>query len=174
MEGGSSWRSRSVFLSNTNYFLTEIRRGFAGRGTYRLNSDYKSYVCLPADILIPQGFSHLTKIVQKIKELEKNKPFIKGPLLDVSESYNNETISAFPGLPNATSVDDRQHNEGQRPSAAGFTQRALAKGVICEGRICHVAYMGSFMVKGNCGERYAVFLFPIECCQCPSTTSATI
>ena len=157
------------FYQLQNYFFAEIRRGFARIGSYRLNSDYKSYACLPEDILIPQGVSHPTEIVQKIKESENNKPFDKGPLLDVSESNNNETISSFPGLPNATSVDDRQRNEGQRPSAAGFSQRALAEAVIREGRICHVANMGSFMVKGSCGERYAISLFPKERCQCPST-----
>ena len=67
------------FYQLQNYFLAEIRRGFAGIGSYRLNSDYKSYACLPEDILIPQGVSHPTEIVQKIKESENNNTSIRNP-----------------------------------------------------------------------------------------------
>ena len=52
-----------------------------------------------------------------------------------------------------------------------MSQTALAKDLIKEGNIVHVPSMGSFMVEGSGGRKYAVSLFPKAVCQCPSTST---
>ena len=165
------WKEVSVdtlalcFYQLQNYFLTEIRRGFAGIGNYKLKAQYQSITCEPDEILLPKNLCNPKDIVQQIKNLTNT--FAK-PSSDITEDINDGSVNKLDlDKVNATTVNDKERND---PGiiVRGLSQKALAEAVISKGRKCHVSGMGAFMVDGSRGEKYSVTLFPKEKCQWPS------
>ena len=153
------------FYQLQNYFISEIRRGFAGIGNYRLKSDYLAIRCDPEDICLPCDVCDPTEIVMRMKlatecAVENGAGGVNATNVEKRGLQNRQ--------PNVTTLDDKQRND-RPPVLTNLSQKSLAEAVIREGRIVHVASMGTFMVEGSRGEKYAVSLFTRDKCQCPST-----
>ena len=56
------------FYQLQNYFLAEIRRGFAGIGNYKQKAQHQSITCEPNEILLPQNLYKPNNIVNQIKK----------------------------------------------------------------------------------------------------------
>ena len=129
------------------YYEVEILRGRAGVGNLKLKSRHKNASLNRDDLLIPDIECDPKEIVKNIKE---------GKTLDQLDDQRK--MSSSTEVPEINRDRDR------------MSQRAMAADLVSKGKVVHVPNMGSFMVEGTGGLKYAVSLFPKESCQCPSTT----
>ena len=132
------WREAPVdvlalcFYQLQNYFISEIRRGFAGIGNYRLKSDYLSIRCDPEDICLPRDVCDPTEIVMKMKHMHATECAIESGAGGVSAT-NVENRDMQNRQPNVTTIEEK-NTERSTPGAHKFVSKSLAEAVIREGR----------------------------------------
>jgi hypothetical protein len=136
------------------YKFNEVIRGRLQVGSFKLKSIHMDHILDPENYVMPQDICEPDNIIEFIKNGK-----IKSDYLDTDDlnTCNSPTK-------NATIIDDKNSENLEVPH---FTsQRAMALEVIKQKRILHVPEMGSWVVEGSSGDKYAVTLFPKPKCQC--------
>jgi hypothetical protein len=136
------------------YKFNEIIRGRLQVGSFKLKNFHMDQILDPLNYVMPQDICEPENIIEFIKNGK-----IKSDYLDTDDlnTFNSPTK-------NTTIIDDKNSENLEVPH---FTsQRAMALEVIKQKRILHVPEMGSWVVVGSSGDKYAVTLFPKPKCQC--------
>ena len=156
-----------------NYYWNEILRGCCDLGQYKLRQEFSSLAQKPEDLQFPTDFCDPNNIIERVKEsiniTQHNTNIKVEPDTDSASQDPESDTTEDPQLDrdylNATALADEPADRSQ------WTQVALARAVVNEGRVSHCPKMQTFVVEGNKSSKYCVTLFPKEKCQCPATTT---
>ena len=133
-----------------NYYLNEVYRGFCDLENFKIENNFHYLKENPEDLKFPQYIYQPEKIVQICQEwinsiISENKEDIN----NCRESENEQKIrdSADKIKPESpekcNNVEDRDNLNTIKPKKE-TSQLALAKAVVDENQIIHVAKMGAF------------------------------
>ena len=169
-----------------NAAYTEVLRGRAGLGQYKLKGEFQYTSIDVKDLYFPHKYTHPEDIIRQAKmesdritrerqvglESEKVVVETEADAADVATEGvteeptegKNVTLSHFT---NVTDVADKAESE-KKGKEKNLSQRSLAQAVIDANGTEEVQSMDAYMVKGVRSKVYAVTLDP-EKCQCPST-----
>ncbi|XP_076036819.1 uncharacterized protein LOC143022480 [Oratosquilla oratoria] len=153
-----TYSRRWVLDKAKNFHVSEVQRGLAGIGNYRLKQKFQYAAIDVEDINIPESVCHPDEIVSLVKgEIE----------LGLGDACHDEK-QVVTNSDGSKEITEDQISQ-DRPNVS--SQRSLALDVLKRNGVVHVPSLSAFMVHGSKGDKYAVSLFLKEKCQCPSTST---
>ncbi|CAC5387653.1 unnamed protein product [Mytilus coruscus] len=174
------------------YYFTEIQRGLAGVGNYRLRPEFiharipKDEISIPKRVIKPDDIvKHVMSEIDSLrgecvkKDHEESENISESvPFESEEQSVNINSDATTEQCPTIQSnVPDSEHSVSSEdvPNVliskdTNLSQKSLARLTVKNGNVTFVQQQKAFMVKGTQGTVYAVTLLPKETGQCPSTT----
>ena len=140
-----------------NFKRNEIIRGRLEVGTFRLKSIHKDAILDPDIVEMPRDICKPEEIIS----LEKGK-------LTPKDTGGNQDRKITGDSGDNGDDEDYEYEDSRILVDRCTSQRSLAIVTLKEKRIVHVPETGAFIVTGSKGDKYAVQIFPVSKCNCPS------